>query len=306
MTPTDTPSTATISASSIVVATDGSEDGRRAVRWAADQAFLERRLLTILTTAHAEALPSGGLGTTAAAYAYDLDHLLTSARATVQEGVRLARSLHPDLDVTGVAQFGAPRHVLIELSQRVHLIVLGSRGRGPIRSKLLGSVSAAVSRDAACPVVVCRPAPAQEPVSAGILVGADGSPESLAVIEFAFQQAALTGASLTVVHAVWDTLAVIQGPGSVSPTETGLEEHRLLLSENVAGIMPKFPDVPVDLRLTRGMAEDCLVDTSGTWSLIVVGRHPVDSFARLVTSTVATAVIERSRTTVAVVPQATR
>ncbi|MDO7867121.1 universal stress protein [Nocardioides jiangxiensis] len=302
MTTTDT--TPSIPASSIVVATDGSDDARRAVRWAADQASREHRPLTVLATAHAEVLPAGGIGTMSAAYAYDPQQLLADAHETAQAGARLAHALHPDLDVTGIAQFGAARHVLIELSHQVHMIVLGSRGRGFLRSKLLGSVSAAVSRDAACPVVVCRPVPRDQSAQGGILVGADGTPESLPVIEFAFRQASLTGETLTVVHAVWDELAAVQGPGPVSATEPDLEAYRLLLGESVAGISPKFPDVPLDLRLARGMAQDCLQDTSGMWSTIIVGRHPVDSFARLVTSTVATAVIERAHTTVVVVPQA--
>lgn len=297
-----------IPASSVVVATDGSDHARRAVRWAADQAALERRPLTVLATAHAEVLPAGGLGTMSAVYAYDPESLLSGARARVKEGVGLAKALHPGLEVSGIAQIGAPRHVLIELSHRVHMIVLGSRGRGPLRSRLLGSVSAAVSRDADCPVVVCRPEPHHDfrhhPEPTGILVGADGTPESLAVVEFAFRQASLTGQALTVVHAVWDELATLQGPGPIAAGETALDEYRVLLAESVAGIAPKFPDVPLELRVTRGMAEDCLNDTSTTWSLIVVGRHPVDSLARLVTSTVATAVIERAHTNVAVVPQA--
>jgi nucleotide-binding universal stress UspA family protein len=293
-----------ILASSIVVATDGSDHARRAIRWAADQATLERRPLTVLATAHAEVLPAGGLGTMGAVYAYDAEGLLAGAREVAQEGVGLAHALHPELEVSGAARLGASRYVLVDLSHRVHLIVLGSRGRGPLRSRLLGSVSAAVSRDAACPVVVCRPETRDEAASAGILVGADGTPESRAVVEFAFRQASLTGEPLTVVHSVWDEVAIHQGPGAVPPGTSRLDEYRLLLAESVAGIAPKFPEVTVELRLSRGMAEDCLGDRDAAWSLIVVGRHPVDSFARLVTSTVATAVIERAHTNVAVVPEA--
>lgn len=303
MTTTDATGAYTVPASSIVVATDGSEHAGRAVHWAADQAALERRPLIILTFVHGAVMPAAGIGAMSAVYSYSPQDLLDSGQALAREAIAAARGLHPGLEVTGFAQIGEPRHLLIELSRTVHMIVLGSRGRGLFCSKLLGSVSAAVSRDASCPVVVCRPQRTQQHPAAGILVGADGTPESLPVVEFAFRQASLTGQPLTVVHAVWDAVAAAQGPGAVSPAETALEEYRVLLAESVAGIAPKFPEVEVELRLTRGMAEDCLRDTSGEWSLIVVGRHPVDTFARLVTGAVATAVVERSHSNVAVVPE---
>ncbi|MBM0124587.1 universal stress protein [Pimelobacter simplex] len=293
-----------VAANSIVVATDGSDDADRAVHWAAEQAFLERRPLTVLTTVHGPEVPTAAWGGMGAAYAWDPTQALAGARALAREAADVALHLHPGLEVTVAARIGDPRHVLVEISRDVPLLVLGSRGRGVLRSKLLGSVSAAVSRDAACPVVVCRPQRHGEREQQGILVGADGTPESLPVIEFAFQQASLMDLPLTVVHAVWDEIGAVHGPVMVSPRETGLEQYRVLLGESVAGISSKFPEVAVDLRLARGMAEDCLSDTSAAWNLIVVGRHPVDSLLRLVTGAVATTVIERSRTTVAVVPQA--
>lgn len=294
----------TIDPGSIVVATDGSDDADRAVHWAAEQAFLERRPLTVVTTVHGPEVPTATWSGLGAAYAYDPQHMLDSARALAREAADVALHVHPGLDVETVARIGDPRHVLVEISRDVPMIVLGSRGRGVLRSKLLGSVSAAVSRDAGCPVVVCRPHRHGEPAQHGILVGADGTPESLPVLEFAFQQASLTDLPLTVVHAVWDEVGAVHGPVMVSPRETGLDEYRVLLGESVAGISSKFPEVSLDLRLARGMAEDCLSDTSTMWNLIVVGRHPVDSLLRLVTGAVASSVVERSHTTVAVVPQA--
>ncbi len=38
------------------------------------------------------------------------------------------------------------------------------------------------------------------------------------------------------------------------------------------------------------------------WDLIVVGRHPMASLARVITGSIATTVVERAHTTVAVVP----
>ena len=57
------------------------------------------------------------------------------------------------------------------------MVVLGSRGRGPMRTLLLRSVGVAVTKHAECPVVVVRPGN-RGLVRNGVLVGADGSEHS--------------------------------------------------------------------------------------------------------------------------------
>jgi len=51
-------------------------------------------------------------------------------------------------------EWGDAAPVLVELSRDLDLLVLGSRGRGPLRRTLLGSVSTDVVHNAHCPVVV--------------------------------------------------------------------------------------------------------------------------------------------------------
>ena len=296
--------TTTINPSSVVVATDGSDDALRAVHWAAEQAFLERRPLVVVTATGATQVPVTAWGGYGAGYAPSVDDLMAHGESVAADALAVVRHLRPGLDVSSEVFVGDPRQVLVELSRQVHLLVLGSRGRGAFRSKVMGSVSAAVSRDAACPVFVCRPPAKGETPSRGILVGADGTPESLPVIEFAFHQASLLDLPLTVVHCVWDQVAALLGTGLVSPREEGLEPQRLLLSESVAGMATKFPEVDADLRLGRGLAEEFLAADTDGWNLVVIGRHPVDTLLRLVTGSVAIAVVERARTTVAVVPEA--
>jgi nucleotide-binding universal stress UspA family protein len=55
---------------------------------------------------------------------------------------------------TGEAVVGAAREELVRLSEHVELLVLGSRGYGPLRRTLLGSSADRIVHAAACPVVV--------------------------------------------------------------------------------------------------------------------------------------------------------
>lgn len=59
-----------------------------------------------------------------------------------------------DGPATGEVVIGAPAAALKELSHRVSLLVLGSRGEGAINRTLLGSTSDALVHGAHCPVVV--------------------------------------------------------------------------------------------------------------------------------------------------------
>ena len=49
---------------------------------------------------------------------------------------------------------GDPAKILVEVSEDLDLLVLGSRGYGPLHSVLVGGVAGRVVRDAACPVLV--------------------------------------------------------------------------------------------------------------------------------------------------------
>jgi nucleotide-binding universal stress UspA family protein len=153
--------------------------------------------------------------------------------------------------------------------------------------------------------VVCRP-PAEAAATSRIVVGADGSAASRPVLEFAFAQAALHGAPLTVMHCFWDAMVATQGAGVLGAAEVeseGMTDLRRLLSESVAGLAEKFPDVVVTQELARGLVDECLVDRTPVAGLIVVGRGHASVWSRFLHASCALAVLERARTTVAVVPE---
>ena len=108
-----------------------------------------------------------------------------------------------DVDVEVVVVGGAPAEHLVARGEGARVLVVGSRGRGTVRTALLGSVALHCATHAHCPVVVVHGAPLQQP--ARVVVGLDDSPVSRAVVERAAEEAHLLGAELDAV-AVYPTL----------------------------------------------------------------------------------------------------
>lgn len=289
---------------SVVVGLDGSEHSSRALRWAAEQAHFEHRPLMVVAAVGPSHQPARHTSPHERSTLFETR--LQIARDMAEDGADLVRELHPGIEAYAEAVAGDAREVLIDLSEDAHILVLGSRGRGTIRSLLLGSVSAAVVNAARCPVVVCRP-PTHRNRIQGILVAADGTPESLPVIAFAFDLATARGRPLTVLHCFWDVVAAVAGFRESSGeilNEPHLEDLRLVLAESIAGFREKYPDVPVTTLLRHGLVDEALSERGRDWDLIVVGRHPVTSLGRTVFGSIASAVVERAHSNVAVVPEA--
>jgi nucleotide-binding universal stress UspA family protein len=61
---------------------------------------------------------------------------------------------HDEIEVEIESWVGDPAKVLVDLSERLDLLVCGSRGYGPMRAVLLGGVSRRVVAEARCPVIV--------------------------------------------------------------------------------------------------------------------------------------------------------
>ena len=133
----------------ILVATDGSAGADAAVDEALALAGGAEAELTIVSVFHP---PSALLGEPL--YAQSLRHGLSEARVAVERAVEKAEE-------QGVAAVGeviegepAPEIARLAAERDADLIVVGSRGHGPLTSMIVGSVSTTLIRDARCPVVV--------------------------------------------------------------------------------------------------------------------------------------------------------
>ena len=127
----------------------------------------------VLAAAHAFAVRAQGrlrvitvVHMTPAMYAYteastpvhparEVADLEGESRALAERTVRRAVAGLGDAVPIDVDAFvGDPGEMLVELSERVDLLVCGSRGYGPLRAVLLGSVSRRLVAEAHCPVLV--------------------------------------------------------------------------------------------------------------------------------------------------------
>jgi nucleotide-binding universal stress UspA family protein len=95
---------------------------------------------------------------------------------------------------------GRPDAEIVDQAERIEagLIVMGSRGSGPIRRALMGSVSDSVVRHAHCPVMVVRGEGAGFPTK--VLLATDGSEEADLAATTAADLAQRTGSELHVIH----------------------------------------------------------------------------------------------------------
>jgi len=285
---------------SIVVGIDGSAASDQALAWAREQAELEHRPLTLVygVAPNTAWLDQGGLDRSAI-----LESMRTDGVSIVERARESILQKSPGLEVHLVVRMVDPRVALLDLSGEAAMIVLGSRGRGPVRSLLLGSVGLAVAQHASCPVIILRPRKIGA-VHQGVLVGVDGTDRSRATVEVAYRLASQRSLPLTVLYCFWDAVSAVNGASGVPDGEDGLDAQRLVLSEVVSGMGEKFPDVHVRLRLARGLPDNCLVEASRDMDMVVVGTHPHNTIEGLVFGDVSRGVLEHAKCIVTVVPAA--
>jgi nucleotide-binding universal stress UspA family protein len=141
----------------ILVAMDGSADAHLALTQAIDLAESEHALLTIFgaVVMPPTAAYIGGGGAVAAAFARD-------AETETEKILRAAVERVPDcVSVSTVLSREPVRLALIHQITTGHhdLVVMGSRGRGALRSVLLGSVSHYVLNHSPVPVLIAHADP---------------------------------------------------------------------------------------------------------------------------------------------------
>jgi nucleotide-binding universal stress UspA family protein len=284
----------------IVVGVDPSPSSELAVTWAAEEARAQHRGLTLV---HAMARLStnqlAALGTAGIPPAQIDEESRAEAERTMERVLSLAVASAPEAEIQTLIEVGDARSLLLELASTAAMVVVGSRGHGPVAGLLLGSVSGALVRHSGTPVAVIR---ARAGSAHGVLAAADGSDASVGPLEQAFREASFHRMPLTIMHCLWDGVAAEAGWVLVADADPEGEEARLRIAESMSGVADKFPEVEVRIAVTRGAIDACLVDLSADYDLLVIGRPPRSLGQRLLLSGVTTSVAEHAQSPVLVVP----
>jgi nucleotide-binding universal stress UspA family protein len=231
----------------VVAGVDGSPAALAAVRLAAREALSRGRVLQIV---HAFTWPDG----------VDFARARRAASRVVEEAVVTAQRSTPGVRARGQLVDGPPGRVLLRLSRRAVLLVLGTddlaaTGRLPPGSPLIEVVS-----QSWCPVAVARGA---RPPSGPVLAALDGSAYSVLALRYAAEEAARRGGAVQAVHVAADG---------------GEEAGQRLLDEALAAV----PEIPgVRRRVLTGSPPEVLVRVSRRAGLIVLGPRGAGRTARL-------------------------
>ncbi|MBB5788828.1 universal stress protein [Jiangella mangrovi] len=143
----------------IVVGVDGSEHSDAALRFALARGRDEQTEVVAVSAYRAPFLPLQDVDPETMSVVGAEERRL-ALEALHQAVDRARQAIGGPVDVSVRLEEGHPADVLLDLGRDAALLVVGSRGRGPVRSLLLGSISQAVLHQAAGPVAVVRAAPA--------------------------------------------------------------------------------------------------------------------------------------------------
>lgn len=285
----------------LVVGVDGSEAGFWAADWAAREAALHGLELRIV---HASLWERYEGPVFAQSDEVPAEHAL--ARDIVGRAAERARQRHPDVKITVDIIPDEAGAALLRETRRAAAVVTGCRGRGPVTSALLGSVSRSLATRASSPVVVVRGTPRNRQGGNGrIVLGVGDAETSTAATQFAFHEAEARRCALDAVRA-WRRPAhkplahpLLAG----DPAHHSEDQASALLEDALRILEHEHPDVLVHRVTAEGPARHVLLTHSATADLLVLGAPRRHGPLAPPLGRVAHAALQQADCPVAVVPQ---
>ncbi len=281
----------------IVVGVDGSPGSEHALRWALANADRFGPVQPIATWRYpwwltTSSLPGGPLPPTRREFQEQAEAVVERALDVV--GRRSCRA-----PIVSESQAGP---TLVAHGAEADLIVVGTRGRGAVTDALLGSVSTHVAAHATVPVAIV---PESATIDGGlrrVVVGLDGSPNSIAALSWAIGVTP-DEATLEAVHAWSYTASTLPEAMPVLADVFELEARQTLDQAVVdATLATGRTGHEIVHRLEYGDPRAVLRDLSKDADLLVLGTRGHHGLAGLLVGSTTTGLAHQPPTTLVVVP----
>jgi nucleotide-binding universal stress UspA family protein len=260
--------------SRILVGVDGSDASIEALRWATYEAGRRDVPMLIVScySVPVYGMQEAGIYQTCE----DVAMFEQGAATIVREATKLVAEIDPHVVVEVMTVLSAAAVAIADTARAGDEIVVGATGHSGFMDGVLGSVATSVVHRSQVPVIVV---PAKPVVDAGvkmrkIVIGLDGSPASIAALDWAYEQALFTGAELTAVHG-W----IYPYPGQRTVMSSARAQMELDAMEQLKtsleslGVLLTSGPVEVHPRLVEKSALDALLDEADDADLVVIGSR---------------------------------
>jgi nucleotide-binding universal stress UspA family protein len=288
----------------ILLATDGSEEATLAAKTAAGIAARTGSELHVITVGPKYSYYE--MPDYPAHFEEVLETQKRETREMLDEQVRKIEESGGTVKEAHLSMGERPDRAIVDLGEKlgVGLIVVGSRGLGPLKRTLMGSVSSSVVRHAHGPVLVVRDGEREVDYLPGrILLALDGSEEASAAAQMAVELAERMDSELHVVHV-----------GEVTPVYHPERHGYLARYEELQEEAQRILDVQVDkvksaggtvarahLRMGRPDEEIVVLGEEIGAGIIVTGSRGLGGIKRALMGSVSDSVVHHSPSPVLVV-----
>ena len=281
-----------------VVGLDGSDGAANALEWAAANVADRGTAISLVS---AWQTPLMGAYPMSAPVAVPIDETgLHDAAAHAVAEVARTFGERTSVAVTASVGHGGPAQVLLEAAESAALLVIGSRGRGGFARLLLGSTSTQCATHATVPTIVV-PGDAEPTRAETILVGCDGSPNSMVALRWAVDFAG-PGGTVVVVW-VWDATPLAVGADAFFfPDASDLAAERFHHLVDGVADQAHVSGVTLQREFVRGTPRSALADHAEHADLVVVGARGHGAVGAALLGSVSTWLLHHVHRPIAVVP----
>jgi len=291
----------------IIVGIDGSEQSYGALRCAVHEAQVRKVPVRMVTAYSLPVFTGTGFD---AGYSMIDEKALTDGVAQILDEAR-SRIGETSVELRATVETGDATAVLLELSKKAELMVVGSRSHGGFIGRLLGTVSTSLPAHSHCATVAVPQSYAEKIekdaslLGGGnsVVVGSDGSEEARIAMMQAADEADRRGVKLTLVNALAPYTGALNWVPAAVDFEALYREIADLQRKAAEWIRGYFPNLEIEFKLIDGSPVQVLLEAGKNADMIVVGTRGRGGIAGMLLGSTSQGILHNTQVPVMIVPQ---